>query len=956
MARASRVAAVLFLAAVPSAAQGPDAPWRTLETPHFRVYYTAPAEAWSRRAAADLEAARERLIHEVGYTPPERVDVVVADPLAQANGMALPVLRHPRIVLWTTPPGAASVLGGYRDWTEELTVHEEAHLVHLLRPSRDPALELLAEIFPVGPLALKAPRWVIEGYATHLEGSLTGGGRPNSDLRAAILRTLARAGRLPSYAGLSAESRRWLGGSMAYLAGSAYLEWLVARAGPDSLRHLWARMSARTNRSFDDAFAGVFGDTPEQLYARFCAELTHSAIDVERAVAAAGREGEPWQELSGRTGAPALSPDGTRLAAVVRPRERASRIVVWSTAADVEAEKRWRDRIGALHKRDPQDVAPVRSKPLARTPVAERVTTDGAEPSGLRFMPDGQSLLYVRFEPDRDGFLHPDLFTWKPATGEVRRLTWRADVRDPDPAPDGRWAVAVRERHGLSQLVRVELGDGSVEALTPPSLDDVFDAPRVDRDGRHVLFLVHRDGGWRLVVRALASGDEREVALPPGAAILTAAWAPDGGHVLASLGHDGLIDLAELGIDGGAPRWLTRSAGAALAPASAGGGDAAYFLSLSPDGLDVRTISLAERALTAPPPALAADLVPAVRPPAAPAPPLPTAAAGPAGRLYGLGRQEIAVLVGGALAPSSHGVEAGLRLGDVIGRLDLLAVGARAEGGPSGGALAAAWRGWPVELEARVFSVAERPSDRPAPGSHGTDLDVDRDGIAIAAGRAWRWRTAGARLGLDVDLGTVRPAGGRTLARRTAALGIGVSHGNSRGSLRAWQELAGTLTTGRTADDDWQVAAGRLECGVAHGALELRAAWGMTSSHSVAHGFDRVALGGIESTVLPAGAVPGRVEAPALELGTVVADEIESQRVSFGTAPVALFVERYGYREPAGAPWRWMSLAGIEVAVSEPPLPLLRLPGVSLRAGAARVLDQPLEGATRWWLALAYRP
>jgi hypothetical protein len=39
----------------------------------------------------------------------------------------------------------------------------------------------------------------------------------------------------------------------------------------------------------------------------------------------------------------------------------------------------------------------------------------------------------------------------------VERITRLADVRDADPAPDGTWAVAVRNRHGLSELVRVDL-------------------------------------------------------------------------------------------------------------------------------------------------------------------------------------------------------------------------------------------------------------------------------------------------------------------------------------------------------------------------------------------------------------------------------------------------------------------------------------------------------------------
>ncbi|MDD5564823.1 MAG: hypothetical protein PHQ91_14000, partial [Thermoanaerobaculaceae bacterium] len=260
------------LAAAPALAQGPSAEWRTVTTPHFRVHYTAPAEAWARDAAARLEAIRSRVIAEVGYAAPQIVDVIVSDPTAQANGMALPLFGAPRMVLWTSPPGPASVIGTYDDWIELLALHEDTHLEHLLRPSRNPLQRLVEALLPLGPIATRAPRWVHEGYATLVEGKLTGSGRPNGDLRAAILRQRARAGTLPTYAQLANDSKSWMGMSMAYLAGSAYLEWLVERTGPDSLKHLWARMTARTDRSFDAAFAGVSGRAPARLDDRFTAE------------------------------------------------------------------------------------------------------------------------------------------------------------------------------------------------------------------------------------------------------------------------------------------------------------------------------------------------------------------------------------------------------------------------------------------------------------------------------------------------------------------------------------------------------------------------------------------------------------------------------------------------------------------------------------------------------------
>ena len=174
--------------------------WRTVETEHFRVHYPVAYETWALAAAARLDDSRERVVADVGYDPPQKVDVIVTDPVADANAAALPFTNGPRMLLWTTPPESDSVIGHYRQWIDELMLHEDTHLVHMLRPSRNP----LARVFfydsiGVGPIALKAPRWVTEGYATVVEGRLTGAGRPYSDLRSALLRRWAQQGRMPVY-------------------------------------------------------------------------------------------------------------------------------------------------------------------------------------------------------------------------------------------------------------------------------------------------------------------------------------------------------------------------------------------------------------------------------------------------------------------------------------------------------------------------------------------------------------------------------------------------------------------------------------------------------------------------------------------------------------------------------------------------------------------------------------
>lgn len=897
-----RQLSILFLALAFTTrlfAASPAEEWRTIETRHFRVHYPAPYEEWATRAAGRLESIRDAVAKEVGFAPERVIDVVVMNPDAELNGFAWPFLDDPRMILYTEPPGGNDQFGAYEQWSDLLAVHETAHMVHMLRPSRSPwarAVEKL--VVPISPITLGSPRWVLEGYATVVEGRLTGGGRPNSTMRALILRRWAASGRLPTYEQLDSD-RRFLGMRMAYLVGSAYLEWLERRSGPDALRKLWSALTARRWPEFSEAFTDVFGERPDRLYGQFTAELTASAMAIERG--AELREGELFQMTSRATGEPAASPDGTQLAIVVRQSNQPQQLVVWSTGPPTEEEKKEEERIAKILARDPQDVRPVRSKPLTRKRAHTLVMPDAGDIATPRWTRDGKALVFAHRLPDAEGVLHWDLYRWD--FERLTRITHLADVRDADPLPDGRTAIAVRSRFGKTQLVNVDLTTGAVTDRTQLSLDAVRVHPRVSPDGKRVAHVVQRPGARALVI------DDRELTLPGDPA--SPEWISND-ELVVTLYAKGFAELHRVRVNGTFAQ-ITTSAGGAFDAAPAADGRV-FFMSLEPDGYVVRVLPPFEPMTFAPmtsEPVTStrtydATLVPALPPIAPVAPTFTTESV--TSRPYGIGRQEFAWFSGTNVAPDHQALELGIRFGDVVGRLDTLLIGSIGkDDAPSGIALTTAWRGWPVAVQAHAFHV-----------------DDDDSGLELRG--IWTRRFPQSRLTVE----------GGALSDDRLFAAAAFSAFQALGKSRVSESLRVDV------DDDHYRASAAASYRGGSIAVGLR--------YQIDRGAP-ITLGGLPSSVLPRSAYAHRVLDTALPAAILAGDDYDGWRVEVGVArPVVAFYQRH----EVGA--TRLSLAGLEATMSMEAMPIVKFPGLDLTAGVARVLDSPLEGDTRWWLSMRWRP
>jgi hypothetical protein len=723
---------------------------------------------------------------------------------------------------------------------------------------------------------------------------------------------------------------------------------------------VWRRLSARQDRTFDDAFAGVFGQSPRALYGRFLAEVTANAAEAARLIRAGGADtGTIEQRLALGTGDPAVSRDGGRMAIVLRSPLSPPRVVIWDTKPEPDTGRARRDSI--LLARDPEDVPARPIFPPPKRVLASLMAPGGASYESPRFLADGRVLL-TRNTAEGNGSLRPDLYVWDPQRHRVRRVTHGVSVLDPDPMADGRSAVATRCRGGTCDVVRVDLATGSVGTLAAGTAERSFYRPRVRPGTSEILVSMHEGAKWRL---ALIDADTHAVtplAIADDANHYDAAWSSATTIVDVS-DRGGIANLERITLPSLETRPLTRVTGAAVAPEPDATNGKIWFLSLHSGGYDLRSVaatSVASDVATLPP-TLA---------PVAPTPVtlLRTFSAMPIAEPRAYNPAPTTVRWLPQPIADADGVAGVLAIvgTDVVGKAEVLGQGAWGDASQwRGGAIAAAWRGTRPSIRAQIFDAAQRPSETRTrgswPGAAGL-LDARLAGAELAVDGTEQYDTWAARYRL-----------GATAARlhrdslsldpqptsRARVLGFADAGGAwyQRGTTASASEnLGANLALGRTLGSRFArgiVSAGWSTSSITGVGIGLSALYGRVSGGDA---FESFSLGGGASSLLDRATLAQRIEMPVLPAGIRTGSSVLTYRVALPTRPLSLYYWGGSTRDGPGRFAVWNRVIGLESTQSVSAVPVLGTPPARARFGIGESVDAPFRHRVRAYVSLLLEP
>ncbi len=529
--------------------------WKAYPTEHFKIYFYTDDPRLLKNAADTAESAYLKvsadLRHQLAEPVPLLYFTTVTD-FEQSNvfqasegilGMAEPILF--RIGIHGDMP---------IDALQELITHELTHIFEfdILWGHQGGALTAVSQ----------PPLWTFEGLSEYATGRW-------SSWSELIVRDAVLNDRMPELDETGDLVARYpTPREPAYDFGHALYEFLVERYGGGAIRDLWQTLKGSAALSRRDPFKRTFGVPARQIGQELKRWLRARAKDF------AGRENPEDYSLVLGPEYPAnpyyfafshaLSPSGDVVATISYNAKTYDMDVVLASVKDGKVLRNITAGFTTSYEYIKYDIDPANGPALAWSPEGDRIAffarrgrrhglfivspvtgrilqthrLELDQPAGLRFHPDGRSVVFAAF---RKGIR--DLFQMDLATGAVTPLT-DDPLYEKAPAfsPDGRILAYTLRTGAVDKIFLSPLADMAARTQLTFGPDEAID-PAFSPDGKTLYFASNARGAFNICSISLETGEIRRHTDVRTGNFLPAALASEPGRVLFSSFNKGSFQL-----------------------------------------------------------------------------------------------------------------------------------------------------------------------------------------------------------------------------------------------------------------------------------------------------------------------------------------------------------------------------------------------------------------------------
>ena len=526
----------------------PSLKWRTIETPHFSIHYYDRTEAQAKRMVDIAEEVHSRLAPILKHAPDLKTNVVLLDITDYSNGYTT-VIPNPTVTLYMADIGSNLRPAAYETWLKYVFLHEYTHVLHLdtVEGSGKLFKLLFGRVsFPNGVM----PTFMIEGMATYFETRHGyGGGRGDDPRWEAMMRMDVLEDNLKTLDQAAVDTVKWPGGSLRYLYGVFFLQYLSDQYGEDKI----IRMSQEYGDYF---FAGEGMDVLcQRVYGKSLPSLWNEWIDHMKTKYAEEKK------RMGKEGLTRFRQLTDRGYYILKPK--------WSP-----------DSQYIYYSQNNQD----------EYPSIRRIEPDGGRDEKMIegiVLDDSMSiangtLYFSKGDIVRNYYTYKDLYTFDLNNGRVKKLTEGLRAADPAVSMDGRTLVYVKDDGGKRTLWSLNPGSMQTSMIGKDEPDVQYLSPAFSPDGSKLAVAKWTLGGHQdiYLIDLKTLKEQRLISYGLSA---NPCFSPDGKFVIFDADGSGVCDLYACAIGTGKLYKITNVLGAAMMP------------DVSPDGKRIACINYSSR-------------------------------------------------------------------------------------------------------------------------------------------------------------------------------------------------------------------------------------------------------------------------------------------------------------------------------------------------------------------------